>query len=110
VAKTLHTLKIIFSWTRSIIWALFITYWIILIIFLTGKLLSGGPSAVSGYLEHIGTEIRPREGDGESFYIRPFSWTRFAVQNIIMLVITLTLSYFELRSRQKRKSHQIQAS
>jgi len=106
MAKVLHTLKIIFSWIRSVVLALFITYWLILIFFVVEKFVSGGPTEVMRGLEHI--ELRPiARGDG--FYFPTWSWTRFAAQNITILIITLTLSYFERRSRQKRKSHQIQA-
>jgi hypothetical protein len=67
------------------LFALLVAYWAIFIGYTTTRLVSGGPAAVVDWYRHINRPLQ-------------WQWGAFLARQIVILALTATLGFFELRT------------
>ena len=102
--EVLNILLNIFRFSVRFLFALFVAYWAIFLIYTMKNLVIGGPKAVVAWYEHIDTHIVRTESTTETFglSIRSWDWKLFLERQVAILVLTAAVSVLVFRWRHKR--------
>jgi hypothetical protein len=104
----MQLLKLVFTVIRRCILVLLLLYWFIFIFDSAIKLITGGPDRVLDWYQHIGTQVLPDDSQTSqsgsvSFRIRPFTWTKFFIDQAALAGITMLLLWPERRALLRKK-------